>query len=223
MNSALTYSPAGELIHKYDKLHPCVVSLSGGMEVDERGSCSSGLSTQEGLKPLEIKSKSGETWKIGVAICYDIRFPQFAMRHRNNGCHAIVYSTAWFPYTRTHWDPLLTTRAIDTQAYIIAPCQYGDHDSERSSLGASAIINPWGNKIVSLPALHHDVPARGDNIPSVIAAKNDQATYCGPDGDVEKLEDFDDCWIGYAELRMAEVEELRKDLPVLDFLREDVY
>lgn len=223
MNSALTYSPQGELIHKYDKLHPCVVSLGDGMEVDERGSCSSGSPSQKGLQPLEVKAKSGETWKIGIAICYDIRFPQFATYHRNNGCHAIVYATAWFPYTRTHWDPLLSARAIDSQAYIIAPVQYGDHDEERSSLGAGAILDPWGNKMVSLPALHHDVPAKGDGLLSALATKNEQSVYCSTGGSSEKLEDFEDCWIGYGVLKMEEVTALRKDLPVWDFLRNDVY
>jgi len=222
-NSALTYSPDGQLIHQYDKLHPCVVSLGEGMEVDERGSCASGSSTQDGLKLLQIKAKSGEIWKFGIAICYDVRFGDFAAYHRKNGCDAIVYLTAWFPYTRAHWDPLITARAIDNQSYVIAPGQYGDHDETRASLGASAIIAPSGQKIVSLPTLHHKKSALGDELNEQTAKDEFKGSSQGQGGQVEPLEEYEDCWIGFAALDAQQLKTIRNGIPMEEFCRNEVY
>jgi predicted amidohydrolase len=151
-NSCLTYDPSGELVHRYDKLHPCEAKFPD-MDVSESKSCVSGEADQPGLELLEVKSQDGETWKFGVTICYDIRYPQLFTFLRAKGAEAFIISTAWFPTTRRHWDPLLTTRAIDNQAYAIAPAQVGSHHEERESLGASAVIDPWGDKVVRLPSI----------------------------------------------------------------------
>ncbi|KAJ9111060.1 hypothetical protein QFC19_001258 [Naganishia cerealis] len=102
---------------------------------------------------LKVKSRDGETWHFGITICYDIRYPQLFSYLRARGAEAYIVSTAWFPTTRRHWDPLLTARAIDNQAYMIAPCQAGKHHEERESLGASAVVDPWGDKVVRLPSI----------------------------------------------------------------------
>ncbi len=217
LNSAMTFSPTGSLVHKYDKIHPCVARFDK-MDVDEQSSVTSGSSHQIGLSPLEIISRSGETWKIGVSICYDIRYPQFAAHHRRNGCDAIAYLTAWFPYTRSHWEPLMTARAIDNQCYVITPGQYGQHDEERSSLGGSAILDPWGVKLVSLPQIQHDVPSKGD----VKGHEEDQRpTAVG--GRWEVVNGYDDAWIGYGQLKKEVIKEIRQGLPVWDFGRDEVY
>lgn len=151
-NSCLTYDPSGELVHRYDKLHPCEAKLPD-MDVSESKSCVSGEGDQPGLELLEITARDGEKWKFGVTICYDIRYPQLFTFLRGKGAEAFIISTAWFPTTRRHWDPLLTTRAIDNQAYTIAPAQVGSHHEERESLGASPVVDPWGDKVVRLPSI----------------------------------------------------------------------
>lgn len=151
-NSCFTYNPSGQLVHRYDKLHPCEAKLPD-MDVSESQTCLPGDGAQRGLELLEITARDGETWKFGVTICYDIRYPQLFTYLRGKGAEAFIISTAWFPTTRRHWDPLLTTRAIDNQAYAIAPAQVGRHHAERESLGASAVVDPWGDKIVRLPSI----------------------------------------------------------------------
>jgi hypothetical protein len=150
-NTCLTYNPSGELVHSYDKLHPCEATLPD-MNISESSSCVSGDASQPGLEILEVESRDGETWHIGITICYDIRYPQLFTYLRARGAEAFIISTAWFPTTRRHWDPLLTARAIDNQAYIIAPGQVGQHHKERESLGASTVVDSWGDKIVRLPS-----------------------------------------------------------------------
>ena len=151
-NSCFTFNPSGELVHRYDKLHPCEAKLPD-MDVSESKTCLPGEGDQTGLELLEITARDGETWKFGVTICYDIRYPQLFTYLRGKGAEAFIISTAWFPTTRRHWDPLMTTRAIDYQAYVIAPAQVGSHHEERESLGASAVVDPWGDKIVRLPSI----------------------------------------------------------------------
>jgi hypothetical protein len=151
-NTCLTFNPEGKLVHSYDKLHPCEAKLPD-MQVSESKSCAPGEADQPGLEILSVKSQDGETWKFGITICYDIRYPQLYTYLRARGAEVFIISTAWFPTTRRHWDPLLTTRAIDNQAYAIAPAQVGQHHEERESLGASAVVDPWGDKVVRLPSI----------------------------------------------------------------------
>ncbi|KAJ9094948.1 hypothetical protein QFC21_005740 [Naganishia friedmannii] len=152
-NTCLSYNPSGELVHSYDKLHPCEATLPD-MNVSESSTCVPGDTSQPGLELLTIESRvTGETWHFGITICYDIRYPQLFTYLRARGAEAYIISTAWFPTTRRHWDPLLTARAIDNQAYIIAPAQVGQHHQERESLGASTVVDPWGDKIVRLPSI----------------------------------------------------------------------
>ncbi len=226
LNSAITFSPSGEFIHRYDKIHPCVVHFDG-MQVDERSSVNSGASDQSatnGLSPLEIKARSGELWRVGMLICYDVRYPQIAAHYRRQGADAIAYLTAWFPFTRTHWEPLIASRAIDNQAYVIAPGQYGKHSAERSSLGGSAVLDPWGNKVVSLPQIGHDVPAKGDD--ELVDGHGDyqQMQTTRKDGAADEFEiEGSTCWLGYATLHKELVDEIREKLPLYEFTRTDVY
>lgn len=151
-NTCLTYDPEGKLVHSYDKLHPCEAKLPD-MQMSESKTCVRGEAKQPGLEIMNVKSRDGETWKFGITICYDIRYPQLYTCLRARGAEAFIISTAWFPTTRRHWDPLLTTRAIDNQAYAIALAQVGQHHEERESLGASAVVDPWGDKVVRLPSI----------------------------------------------------------------------
>lgn len=151
-NTCLTYNPSGELVHSYDKLHPCEATLPD-MTISESSTCISGSASQSGLEILKVQSRDGDTWNFGITICYDIRYPQLFSYLRARGAEAFIVSTAWFPTTRRHWDPLLTARAIDNQAYIVAPGQVGKHHEERESLGASTVVDPWGDKVVRLPSI----------------------------------------------------------------------
>lgn len=187
------------------------------MDVSESESVTNGLSNQPGLQPFEIKSRSsGETWKLGVMICYDVRYPQLAAMLRARGAEAIVQPTAWFPATREHWEPLVTARAIENQAYFIAPDQIGNHNDSRQSFGMSFVVDPWGKQIAKLPQLSDVQDGNGD-----ASKAEDKVT------DIERLpEKFggsQGACIGYVVLDKEKVLKLREQVPVSEFSRADVY
>lgn len=83
--------------------------------------------------------------KLGMAICFDLRFPEMAIHHRNKGAQVLSYPSAWAQTTGPpHWQSLLRSRAIESQCWIIASAQVGAHNEKRTSYGHSMVVDPWG-------------------------------------------------------------------------------
>jgi len=83
--------------------------------------------------------------RIGLAICYDMRFPEMFRRLVDDGATVFTVPAAFTKVTgAAHWHTLLRARAIENLAYVIAPGQYGDHADDRTTYGHSIIIDPWG-------------------------------------------------------------------------------
>jgi deaminated glutathione amidase len=143
-NSVLVYSPAGVLVSRYDKIH--LFRYDNGVEsydeshVLERGD----LPTS-----FDLPSKDGHTWRIGLSVCYDMRFPEL---YRMQEVDAWLVPSA-FTYTtgEAHWEILLRARAIENLAYVIAPAQGGTHPSGRRTWGHTMVIGPWGAVLSVLP------------------------------------------------------------------------
>jgi predicted amidohydrolase len=89
--------------------------------------------------------------KLGLAVCYDVRFPELFRRMHAQNVEIIALPTA-FTYTTgaAHWDVLVRARAIENLAYLVAACQTGTHPNNRKTYGHSMIVNPWGEVLVSL-------------------------------------------------------------------------
>ena len=88
-----------------------------------------------------------ELGKIGMSICYDLRFPEVFRKQMDAGADMIAIPSAFTLTTgKDHWHALLRARAIETQCWVLAPAQWGTHDAEgtRKSYGHSMIIDPWG-------------------------------------------------------------------------------
>ena len=84
-------------------------------------------------------------WKIGLSICYDLRFAELFLAYRQAGVDLILIPSAFtVPTGRAHWEILLRARAIESQCYVAAAAQAGDHEGARSTYGHSMIIGPWG-------------------------------------------------------------------------------
>lgn len=84
--------------------------------------------------------------KLGLCICYDVRFPEQSTLLRRLGAELISYPSAFTMKTGSaHWEVLLKARAIETQTFVIAAAQVGNHNSKRTSYGHSLVIDPWGN------------------------------------------------------------------------------
>ena len=138
VNRSFLIGPKGDVLYKYDKIHLYDVNLPNGDVYKESDTYKSGNKAIIG----EIKKNK---IKIGLTICYDLRFPHLYQDLAVNGAEIIVVPSAFSNLTGpVHWHALLKARAIETGAFIIAPAQTGYHECGRTSYGHSLIISPWG-------------------------------------------------------------------------------
>lgn len=142
-NSVLVYNPEGENICRYDKIH--LFKFDNGKEAyDESVVLEPGLQ----VKSFELQSRDGHCWKIGLSVCYDLRFAELYQQ-----LHAdLILVPAAFTYTtgKAHWETLLKARAIENLAYVAASAQGGEHPNGRKTYGHSMLINPWGEILQQL-------------------------------------------------------------------------
>lgn len=135
-NTSVLINRQGEVSGVYRKIHMCDAPSLGYNESD---------GIKAGNTPVVVDHEIG---KIGLTICYDVRFPELFRHLSANGAQIIFVPAAFFLYTgKHHWLPLLTARAIENQVYIVAPNQWGQHHEGRISCGTSVIIDPWGTVI----------------------------------------------------------------------------
>ena len=151
-NRSLLFSPDGALIARYDKLHMFDVDLPGGESWKESKVYAPGDAAALVEAPLA---------KIGLTICYDVRFPTLYRRLAQAGAQILCVPAAFTRQTgEAHWKTLLTARAIENGAFVVAPAQGGLHEDGRETYGHSMIIGPWGEALAE---------AQGDE-PGVITA-----------------------------------------------------
>ena len=140
-NRSYLFSPVGEVSAKYDKLHLFDVDLPTGERHRE-----SDLFTG-GQKAVVADTDFG---RLGLTICYDVRFSYMFRELAKNGAGIIAVPAAFtVPTGQAHWEVLLRARAIETGSFIIAPAQVGEHDGGRRTWGHSLIIDPWGRILAS--------------------------------------------------------------------------
>lgn len=143
-NTCLVFNPQGEQVARYDKIHLFDVTLPSAKNVYQESSfiCS-------GNNLVVIDTEVG---RIGIAICYDIRFPEIFRALVAKGCEIFVIPTAFtFETGKAHWEVLLRARAIENFCYVIGACQEGLHANGRQTFGHSMIVNPWGEVLAVLP------------------------------------------------------------------------
>lgn len=135
--ACLVYNEQGERVARYDKVHLFDVSVPGTDEVYRESD-----SIEPGENLLVIDTPFG---KLGVAVCYDLRFPEFFRTVTSEGIDILVVPSAFTAETgAAHWEVLLRARAIENLCYVIAPNQGGFHLNGRKTFGHSMIIDPWG-------------------------------------------------------------------------------
>lgn len=136
-NSTLVFSPNGKIISRYDKIH-----LFGFKKNDEEYQESRTIEAGEITQSFVI-DKNGTSWKFGLSVCYDIRFPELYRAMGEVDCHIVP---AAFTHTtgKAHWEILLRARAIENQCYVLASAQGGQHENNRTTWGQSMLIDPWG-------------------------------------------------------------------------------
>jgi deaminated glutathione amidase len=141
-NTALHLGRDGQLEAAYRKLHLFSVDLPDGTRLDEAENTGAG-------EELVLTKSQGFT--VGLAICYDLRFPLLFERQRSQGATVLTVPSAFTESTgRAHWHPLLRARAIEQQCWLVAAAQCGDHGSGRRSYGHSLVLDPWGRVVLDL-------------------------------------------------------------------------
>jgi len=136
-NTSVLFGPDGAQRAAYRKLHLFDVDVPG-MVFHETDTCVPGTDVVVGEAPFG---------RVGMSICYDLRFPELYRAHVDRGAVLLAVPAAFTATTgKAHWEPLLRARAIETQTWVIAPGQVGHHDDGglRNSHGHSMIIDPWG-------------------------------------------------------------------------------
>jgi deaminated glutathione amidase len=138
-NTSLLLDPRGEIAATYRKLHLFDVTVPDGTSYRESASTSAGAE----VVTVEILGI-----RLGMSICYDVRFPELFRRLTNEGARIVAIPSSFtVPTGKDHWHPLMRARAIENQVYVIAPAQHGKHPRGRLTYGKSLIIDPWGEVI----------------------------------------------------------------------------
>ena len=145
-NSALVYSPQGERVARYDKIH--LFRFDNGRErYDESEVLTAGNT------PIcfDLPSRDGQTWRIGLSVCYDLRFPELYRRYAALGAHLMLVPSAFTHTTgQDHWEVLLRARAIENLAFVAAAAQGGRHGNYRHTWGHAMLVDPWGKVLQQL-------------------------------------------------------------------------
>jgi deaminated glutathione amidase len=142
-NSSLAYNPQGQQVARYDKMH--LFAFDNGSEhYDE----SRVLVPGERAIAFDLPSRDGHTWRVGLSVCYDLRFPEL---YRSLKADVLLVPSAFtFTTGQAHWELLLRARAIENQACVIAPAQGGSHDNGRRTWGHSMVVDSWGHILAQL-------------------------------------------------------------------------
>jgi predicted amidohydrolase len=138
-NACVLVGPDGAVRAVYRKIHLFDVDIPGGVTVSESRTFKPGA---------EVVVADVPFGRLGLSVCYDLRFPELYREMSRRGAVAMVVPAAFTLYTgKDHWMPLLAARAIENQCYVLAAGQFGVHFGSRQSYGKSAILDPWGTVV----------------------------------------------------------------------------
>ena len=141
--ACLVFDDQGKRVARYDKIHLFDVQLDNGEKYQE----SSGFEPGENI--VVVETPYG---KLGLAVCYDLRFPELFRRLLEKGAEVFAVPAAFTAHTgQAHWEVLLRARAIENLVYVVAAAQDGRHASGRETFGDSMMVNPWGEVMARLP------------------------------------------------------------------------
>lgn len=201
-NNQLWISSAGDVVHRYQKIHLFDVNITNGPILQELKSVEPGKLI---VPPFAISSVY-PGFNVGLSICYDIRFPELSLKLRKLGASILTFPSAFTTKTgEAHWLELGRARAIDSQCFVVMAAQCGVHDVgtaegskpvKRISYGQSVIIGPWGEVLAK-------------------ARRYDELGLDETDPSYHELV--------VADLDLTALEKIRRDMPVFTHRRYDIY
>jgi predicted amidohydrolase len=135
-NTSVLFGPDGQRLGLYRKIHLFDVEVGDGQTYRESAAVAPGTEVVVADAPLG---------KVGMSVCYDLRFPELYRRHAEAGAVLLTVPAAFTLMTgKDHWEVLLRARAIENQAWVIAPAQQGRHPKDRLTWGHAMVVDPWG-------------------------------------------------------------------------------
>jgi nitrilase len=142
--ASLVYDANGKRAARYDKIHLFDVDIPGKAETYRESA-----HVAPGTEPVVVDTPAG---RVGLTVCYDIRFPELFRKLSEAGAQIITVPSAFTaPTGRAHWETLLRARAIENLCYVIAPAQSGFHANGRETYGDTMIVDHWGVVLQRLP------------------------------------------------------------------------
>jgi nitrilase len=141
LSASLLFDDSGRRVARYDKVHLFRFDGGDNERYDEA------RTLEPGARAVAVASPFG---RLALSVCYDVRFPEL---YRSLGEFDVLFVPSAFtvPTGRAHWEVLLRARAVENQAYVIAPAQGGLHDSGRRTYGHTMIVDPWGEVLALRP------------------------------------------------------------------------
>ena len=139
-NTSLAFDPRGDCVARYDKIHQFRFD-NGSERFDEA------RVLERGSEPalFTLRARDGRAWRVGLSVCYDLRFPELYRHYAAQGAELLLVPSAFTHTTgQAHWETLLRARAIENLAYVLAPAQGGLHANGRRTWGHSMLVDPWG-------------------------------------------------------------------------------
>ncbi|RQO82634.1 carbon-nitrogen hydrolase family protein [Acidovorax sp. FJL06] len=139
-NTTLVFDPSGACVARYDKIH--LFRFDNGREQYDEGRV-----IEAGNAPVQfdLHARDGQHWRVGLSVCYDLRFPELYRAHARARADLLLVPSAFTHTTgQAHWEVLLRARAIENLAYVLAPAQGGVHQNGRHTWGHSMLVDPWG-------------------------------------------------------------------------------
>jgi len=142
--ASLVFDEHGERVARYDKIHLFDVDVPGADEQYMESST---------IEPgADIVVRDSPCGRLGVAVCYDLRFPELFRHMLDSGVELLAVPAAFTAVTgKAHWETLVRARAIENLAYVVTAAQWGYHINGRETYGNSMIVDPWGAVLARIP------------------------------------------------------------------------
>lgn len=141
-NRSFVIDQQGQIVARYDKIHMFDVQLASGETWRESAAYA------PGEEVVTVESPAG---RLGLAICYDVRFPALFQQFGDRSCDLIAVPAAFtVPTGEAHWHLMQRARAVEASAYVVAAAQAGEHEDGRCTYGHSLVIDPWGEVLMDL-------------------------------------------------------------------------
>ena len=135
-NTSVLFGPSGETLGVYRKIHLFDVEVGDGASYRESAAVAPGSEVVVADAPLG---------RVGMSVCYDLRFPELYRQCAKEGAVLLTVPSAFTLITgKDHWEVLLRARAIENQAFVLAPAQWGRHSEKRQTYGHAMVVDPWG-------------------------------------------------------------------------------